>query len=119
MEPFSQKKILYSITEIAEMFSVKASLLRYWEKEFDFIRPQKSEKGTRQYAEKDIKDIRLVYHLVKEKGLTLAGAKQKLKENKENVINTEEITHRLKIVRSELLALKDEFDELEKIMPVH
>jgi DNA-binding transcriptional MerR regulator len=119
MAPFSQKKILYSITEVAEKFSVNTSLLRYWEQEFDFIHPKKSEKGTRQYSEKDIKDIGLVYHLVKEKGLTLAGAKQKLKENKENVINTEEIVHRLKTVRSELLALKDEFDELEKQLPEH
>jgi DNA-binding transcriptional MerR regulator len=98
------------------MFSVNPSLLRYWEKEFDFIRPYKSEKGTRQYREEDIEAIRLAYHLVKEKGLTLSGAKKKLKENRESVINTEEIVHRLQVIRTELLALKEEIDEMEKAM---
>ena len=96
------------------MFNVNASLLRYWEKEFDFIRPYKSEKGTRQYREEDIEAIRLVYHLVKEKGLTLAGAKQKLKDNKESVVNTEDIVNRLKFIRTELLSLNEEIEEIEK-----
>ena len=117
MGAFKQEKILYSIREVAKMFQVNASLLRYWEKEFDSIRPYKSEKGTRQYREEDIESIRLVYHLVKEKGLTLAGAKQKLKENKESVVLVEDIVHRLKSVRSELLALKDEIEEMEKHLP--
>jgi len=114
MKSFKQEKILYSIQEVARMFHVNASLLRYWEKEFDFIKPYKSEKGTRQYREEDIEAIRLVYHLVKEKGLTLAGAKQKLKDNKESVVNTEDIVRRLKSVRSELLAMKEEIEEMEK-----
>jgi DNA-binding transcriptional MerR regulator len=114
MKTFRQEKILYSIQEVAEMFDVNASLLRYWEKEFDSIRPYKSEKGTRQYRKEDIESIRLVYHLVKEKGLTLTGAKQKLKDNKENVVHVEEIVHHLKSVRSELLALRDEIEEMEK-----
>lgn len=117
MQSFRVEKIIYSITEVAEMFDVNPSLLRYWEKEFDFIKPHKSAKGTRQYRKEDIEAIRLVYYLVKEKGLTLAGAKQKLKENKESVIQTEDIVFRLKFIRSELLELKDEFDELEKLMP--
>ena len=117
MKSFKQEKILYSIQEVAEMFDVNASLLRYWEKEFNTIRPYKSEKGTRQYREEDIESIRLVYHLVKEKGLTLSGAKQKLKDNKENVIQTEEIVHRLKSIRSEILAWKDEIEEMEKHLP--
>lgn len=114
MRSFKQEKILYSITEVAKMFSVNPSLLRYWENEFDFICPYKSEKGTRQYREEDIEAIRLVYHLVKEKGLTLSGAKKKLKENRESVVNTEEIVYRLKIIRNELLALKEEIDGMEK-----
>jgi len=114
MKSFKQEKILYSIQEVAKMFNVNASLLRYWEKEFDFIRPYKSEKGTRQYREEDIEAIRLVYHLVKEKGLTLAGAKQKLKDNKESVVNTEDIVNRLKFIRTELLSLNEEIEEIEK-----
>ncbi len=117
MKPFKQEKIFYSISEVAQMFNVNESLLRYWEKEFSSVNPAKTAKGTRQYRKEDIEAIRVVYHLVKDKGLTLAGAKQKLKENKEEVIQTEEIIFRLKEVRKELLALRDEFDEMEKQMP--
>jgi Predicted transcriptional regulators len=117
MKKFRQEKMVYSITEVAEMFGVNTSLLRYWEKEFDFIQPHKSAKSTRQYRKEDIEAIRLVYYLVKEKGLTLAGAKQKLKENKEKVTQTEDVVFRLKGIREELLSLKTEFDELEKMMP--
>ena len=117
MKKFRQEKLVYSITEVADMFNVNTSLLRYWEKEFDFINPHKSAKGTRQYRKEDVEAIRLVYYLVKEKGLTLSGAKQKLKENKEKVVQTEDIVFRLKAIREELLSLKDEFDELEKSMP--
>jgi len=113
MKSFKQEKILYSIQEVAAMFDVNASLLRYWEREFDSIRPYKSDKGTRQYREEDIEAIRLVYHLVKEKGLTLAGAKQKIKTNKEGVVQTENIVRRLKFVRSELSTLKEEIEEIE------
>jgi DNA-binding transcriptional MerR regulator len=109
-----QKKIFYSIKEVSELFGVNQSLLRYWEKEFSFIKPSKTIKGTRQYKQEDIEAIRLVYHLVKEKGLTLTGAKQKLKEKKEDVIKLAEITNRLNSMRVELLALKTEFDEMEK-----
>jgi Predicted transcriptional regulators len=112
-----QEKLVYSITEVADMLNVNPSLLRYWEKEFDFIQPHKSAKGTRQYRKEDVEALRLVHYLVKEKGLTLAGARQKLKENRETVIRTEDIVHRLKIIREELLLLKNEFDELERIMP--
>jgi DNA-binding transcriptional MerR regulator len=109
-----QEKIYYSIKEVAELFGVNQSLLRYWEKEFSFIHPSKTAKGTRQYKKEDIEAIRLVYYLVKEKGLTLAGAKQKLKENKDTVIQTEEIVSHLKTIRNELTALKAELDEMEK-----
>ena len=114
MKSFKQKKVNFSIREVADMFHVNATLLRYWEKEFDSIRPSKSEKGTRQYSEEDIEAIRLVYRLVKEQGLTIAGAKQKLKNNKEPAIKNEEIVHRLKFIRSELLTFKEEIEEVEK-----
>jgi len=99
------------------MFDVNASALRYWEKEFDSIRPYKSDKGTRQYREEDIEAIRLVHHLVKEKGLTLSGAKQQLKDNKGKVVQTEEVVRRLKSVRSELLTLREEIEAMEKYLP--
>ena len=109
------KKIFYSIGEVAKMFGVTEPTLRYWEKEFDTIKPSKTDKGTRQYKEEDIEAVRLIHYLVKEKGLTLAGAKQKLKENKETVINTEEIVFRLKIIRENLVLLKNEFEALEEV----
>ena len=109
---FKSKKIFYSIGEVAEMFGVTEPTLRYWEKEFNTIKPSKTSKGTRQYKEEDIEAIRLVHYLVKEKGLTLAGAKRKLKENKETVTNTEEIVHRLKTVKEELILLRNEFEAL-------
>jgi DNA-binding transcriptional MerR regulator len=113
MKSFTPKKIVYSIAEVADMFQVNPSLLRYWENEFDSIRPSRSPKDTRLYREKDIYAIRLVHHLVKEKGLTIAGAKQALKDNKEAIIFTEDIIHRLKSVHSELLALENELKEME------
>jgi DNA-binding transcriptional MerR regulator len=108
------EKLFYSIKEVANMFDVNKSLLHYWEKEFAFIKPSKTAKGIRQYKKEDIENIRLVYYLVKEKGMTLAGAKQKLKENKANVIQTETIVYHLKSIKSELMALKIELDEMEK-----
>jgi len=117
LKSFKPKKIFYSIGEVAEMFGITEPTLRYWEKEFDTVKPAKTSKGTRQYREEDIETIRLIHYLVKEKGLTLAGAKQKLKENKETVVNTEEIVHRLKMVREELILLRNEFEALENALP--
>ncbi|MCL1937702.1 MAG: MerR family transcriptional regulator [Candidatus Azobacteroides sp.] len=111
---FKQDKIFYSIKEVAEMFEVNQSLLRFWEKEFSTIKPVKTDRGTRQYRKEDIEEIRLIHHLVKERGMTLPGAKQKLKENREGVVRTEEIVERLKYIRDELMKVKTEFDELEK-----
>ena len=102
------KKIFYSIKEVARMFEVNESLLRFWEKEFDCISPKKSKGGTRFYTDEDISSIKLVYFLVKEKGMTLEGARKKLKSNKETVAQTHEVITRLKAIREELLAIKTE-----------
>lgn len=94
------------------MFDVNESTLRYWEKEFDVIRPRKTESGARFYRQEDIDSVRLIYHLLKERGMTIAGAKQKLKDNKETTVRREEIVHRLKKIKEELLGIKKSFDEL-------
>lgn len=73
-------KLFFTISEVASMFKVNASLIRFWEKEFDVLKPRKSAKGNRLYTKKDIENLRIIYHLVKEKGFTLQGAKEKLKE---------------------------------------
>lgn len=105
-----QLKLYYSIREVAEMFGVNESLLRYWEKEFPIISPKKAGGNIRQYTKEDIENIRLVYHLVKEKGMTLAGAKQRLKQNKESIRDTAEIIARLKQIREELVNMRKELD---------
>lgn len=94
------------------MFDVNESLLRYWEKEFPIISPKKAGGNVRQYRKEDIENIRLVYHLVKEKGMTLQGAKQKLKMNRETTIRTAEILDRLKLIREELVSMRKELDYL-------
>ena len=103
-------KLYYSISEVARMFDVNESLLRYWEKEFPMIQPKKAGGNIRQYRKEDIENIRLVYHLVKEKGLTLDGAKQRLKQNRETTVQTAEIVDRLKKVREELAAMRKQLD---------
>lgn len=101
-------KLYYSIGEVAEMFDVNTSLIRYWEKEFDIIQPQKNKKGNRYFTPDDIKNLKLIYHLVKEKGMTLRGAQQTLSENKEETVDRFEVLQRLQNIRSTLLDMKNE-----------
>ena len=115
--PNKELKLYYSIGEVAKMFDVNESLLRYWEKEFPFISPKKAGGNIRQYRKEDIENIRLVYHLVKEKGMTLQGARQKLKMNRETTVRTTEILDRLKLIREELVSMRKELDYLKKILP--
>ena len=96
-------KLYYSIGEVAKHFNINESNLRFWEKEFDFLSPRKNAKGTRFYTKKDIEDISLIYFLLKEKGLTIPGAKKKIKENRSDVIKNHDIIDKLKDVRQELL----------------
>ena len=94
------------------MFDVNESLLRYWEKEFPIISPKKAGGNIRQYRKEDIENVRLVYHLVKEKGMTLQGAKMRLKQNKGKAVQTTEVVNRLKEIREELVRLRKSLDYL-------
>jgi DNA-binding transcriptional MerR regulator len=108
--PYKEKKVeklYYSIGEVARMFNVNASLIRFWEKEFDIIKPKKNKKGNRFFTRQDIENFNLIFHLVKEKGLTLAGAKKKLKENREDTINNFEVVKALTEIKSMLLEIKE------------
>jgi len=105
-EENKSEKLLYSIGEVAKIFNVKPSLIRFWEGEFDIIKPKKNKKGNRLFSPKDVENFHLIYHLVKERGFTLQGAKDKLKENKEDTINKVEIVARLKKIRRFLVDLK-------------
>ena len=105
------EKLYYSIGEVAEMFKVNTSLIRFWEKEFDIIKPHKNKKGNRLFTPQDVENFHLIFHLVKEKGMTLKGAKLKLKENKEDTINNFEVVSRLKDIRSLLVEVRDNIEE--------
>jgi len=101
------KKIYYSIGEVAAMFDVNNSLIRFWEKEFSIIKPKKNKKGNRYFTEKDIDNFKIIFHLVKERGYTLDGAKKKLRENKEDTIKNVEIVNQLKDIRAQLVAIRE------------
>lgn len=103
-------KLYYSIGEVAEMFDVNESLLRFWEKEFPQLSPKKGGRGVRQYRKEDIETVKLIYHLVKERGMTLPGARQRMKDNKEAALRNFEIVERLKSIREELLGMKSALD---------
>lgn len=105
-KPKEITKLFYSIGEVAEMFSVNASLIRFWEKEFDILQPKKNKKGNRMFTPEDVENLKIIYHLVKERGFTLEGAKQKLKGNKEDLVTNTEIAERLEKIKSYLLELK-------------
>ncbi len=108
--PYKEKpttKLYYSIGEVAEMFEVNASLIRFWEKEFDIIKPKKNKKGNRLFTQQDVDNFHLIFHLVKERGYTLQGAKHKLKGNKEDIENNHEVVKKLQHIRAFLLELKE------------
>jgi DNA-binding transcriptional MerR regulator len=100
------EKLYYSIGEVARMFNVNTSLIRFWEKEFDIIKPKKNKKGNRFFTKQDIDNLHIIYHLVKEKGMTLSGVKKKLKENKEDAVNNFEVIKSLNQIRTLLLEIK-------------
>ncbi len=101
------EKKYFSIGEVANMINVATSLIRFWESEFDIIKPKKNRKGNRQFTQEDISNVKLIYHLVKEKGYTLQGAKDLLKNNEDSFKEKVEIIDSLKRVRSFLVEVRD------------
>ena len=99
-------KLYYSIGEVAEIFNVNASLIRFWEKEFDSIKPKKNKKGNRMFTKEDIRKIDQIYSLVKLNGYTLEGAKKKLKEKKEIPRLHLDVMEKLEKIKLQLVALK-------------
>lgn len=101
-------KRYYKIGEVAEAFEVNTSLIRFWENEFDILKPKKNKKGNRLFTPEDIKNLKLIFHLVKEKGYTLEGAKNKLKEKPEMAASNHEIILKLQSIKEELLKIKNQ-----------
>jgi len=102
------EKLYYGIGEVARAFNVNTSLIRFWEKEFDVLKPKKNAKGNRKFTPQDIKSLQLIYHLVKERGFTLEGAKTHLKEERQKTLSNFDIIQKLEHVKSELIKIKDQ-----------
>ena len=102
----SPDKRYYSIGEVAKAFNVNASLIRFWDKEFDILKPKKNAKGNRMFTPEDVKNIKLIYHLVKERGFTLEGAKTHLREGQKKTLDKFDIISKLEAVKAELLSIK-------------
>jgi len=102
------EKRYYGIGEVAKAFDVNTSLIRFWEKEFDALKPKKNAKGNRKFTPQDIKNLQLIFHLVKERGFTLEGAKTHLKENKQKTLENFEIIEKLEHIKAELIKIKEQ-----------
>ena len=101
-------KVYYTIGEVADMFNVNTSLIRFWEKEFDIIKPHKNKKGNRLFSKEDVDNFHMIYQLVKESGYTLQGAKERMKNNKDNTEKNFEIIKSMNKLKDFLLAIKEE-----------
>lgn len=99
-------KLYFSIGEVAKYLKVNSSLLRYWDKEFDIIQPKKNAKGNRLFTREDVKNIGIIYNLVKERGFTIEGAKKKLKNNNQQTVGNVEIINKLEAIKAELINIK-------------
>ncbi len=102
------EKRYYTIGEVARMFEVNTSLIRFWEKEFDILKPKKNKKGNRLFTQKDLENLKIIYHLVKERGFTLKGAQTKMRQNMEDTANTTQVVDKLKAIKQALLEIKKE-----------
>ena len=101
-------KRYYGIGEVAKAFDVNASLIRFWEKEFDVLKPKKNAKGNRKFTPEDIKNLKLIFHLVKERGFTLDGAKTHLKEEKKKTLTNFDIIDKLEDIKNQLIRIKNQ-----------
>ncbi len=100
-------KLFYSIGEVAAMLGEQTSAIRYWEKEFDILKPKKNKKGNRLFTPKDVENLKLIHYLLKEKGMTIAGVKKKVSENPENLRQNHEVITSLKKIKEMLIDIRD------------
>jgi DNA-binding transcriptional MerR regulator len=108
--PYKEKKVeklYYSIGEVAEMLNVPVSTIRFWENEFDVLKPMKNKKGNRLFTPPDIKNLKIIYHLVKEKGMTLAGAKKQLSSKWDETEYRYTVSQSLQNIKSMLIDIRD------------
>ena len=110
MKDLNPNKLYHSIGEVADAFEVSTSLIRFWEKEFDILKPRKNKKGDRLFTQEDIQNLHIIFHLLKERGFTIEGAKKKLKENKDDTINQFEIVQSLNKLKNFLIEIKGDLN---------
>ena len=101
-------KLFYSIGEVAEILGEQTSAVRFWEKEFDIIRPHKNKKGNRMFTSEDLENLKIIHYLLKEKGMTIAGVKKKMSENPDDARKNHEVIESLKEIRSLIIQLRDD-----------
>ena len=104
------EKLFYSMGEVAEMFDVNASLIRHWESQFSVIRPKRNKKGNRLFSPRDVENLKLIYHLVKERGMTLEGAKKALRQQpaEGGMERDAELMERLQRIRALLVEVRED-----------
>lgn len=102
------KKLLYPMGEVAEMFDVKPSLLRHWEAKFDILKPKKNKKGNRLFTAEDVENLKVIYHLVKERGMTLDGARRTMERSRTSLTRDVELLERLLKIRAQLAEVREE-----------
>lgn len=107
------EKLFYSMGEVSEMFDVNPSLIRHWESQFSVIRPKRNKKGNRLFTPEDVENMKLIYHLVKEQGMTLEGAKKALRQRRgdSRVMHDMELLERLQRVRAMLEEVREELKD--------
>lgn len=108
--PYQEKEITkryYSMGEVTDLFEVNASLIRYYDKEFDILNPKKNKKGNRLFTQADIDNLKIIFHLIREKGYTLQGAKDYLKSNKKEAQENQRVIESLEKLKSFLLEVRD------------
>lgn len=110
----SNEKLYYSISEVAEMFNITLSNLRFWEKEIKQLKPHRNDKGTRFYSKDDIQTLKQIIFLIEEQDLTLKGVRKRLSSKKDVVRKQQELSERLRHVKSELKGMIYQIDEMEK-----
>ena len=101
------EKLFYSISEVAKMFGINQSNMRFWEKEFKQLKPKRNDKGTRFYTPDDIQTIKQIIYLTTEQKLTLDGARRKLGQKKDTIAKQQEVVERLKVIRKELIGISN------------
>ena len=102
------EKLFYSISEVAEMFNVNTSKIRYYENQFDILKPRKNKKGNRMFTKEDIENFKIIFHLLDEEGMTIKGAINKLEGNRDNISTTAEVIHKLREIRETLLEIREQ-----------